>query len=81
MKQFITNDLSFAAYLMMKGCSLMTADKLGKTFRFTIDIGENSSQTLKIQFINSEAAKFDAAVRDLKKIMFSGGAQQNYGVV
>jgi hypothetical protein len=73
MKQFNTNDLSLAAYLMMRGCPLMAAKKLGKTFRFTLDIGERNEQSLKIEFINSESARFDAAVRDLKKIMFSGG--------
>ena len=69
--QFTTNDLSFTAYLMMRGCSLLVAKKLGKTYHFTVDLGEFTEQRAKIDYINSESAKFDAAVRDLKKIMFS----------
>ena len=71
--QFVTNDLSFAAYLMMRGCFLVTADKLGKTYKFVIDLKNEDKQRLKIDYINSESAKFDASVRDLKKIIFSGG--------
>jgi hypothetical protein len=73
MNQFTTNDLSFAAYLMMRGCPLLMAKKLGKTFRFTLDLGEKQQNPMKIEYINSESAKFDASVRDLKKIMYSGG--------
>lgn len=69
--QFSTNDLSLAAYLMMKGCALLGAKKLGKSYTFTLDVADKDVNKLKIEFINSEASKFDAAVRDLKKIMFS----------
>jgi hypothetical protein len=70
---FVTNDLSLAAYLVMRGCELKTAKQLGKTFKFIIDLGDFRAQTLQADFINSEARRFDGAVRDLKKIMFSGG--------
>jgi hypothetical protein len=70
-KSFSTNDLSFAAYLMMRGCPLVSAKKLGKSYSFTLDLGSLEVDRLKVEFINSESSKFDAAVRDLKKIMFS----------
>lgn len=71
MTQFTTNDLSFTAYLMMRGCKLVTARKLGRTYKFTLDLNGTPPDSYKIEFINSESAKFDAAVRDLKKIIFS----------
>jgi hypothetical protein len=69
---FVTNDLSFTAYLMMRGCILISANKLGRSYKFVLDLRDFTQQKLKIEYINSESAKFDAAVRDLKKIMFSG---------
>jgi hypothetical protein len=56
---------------MMRGCKLVTARKLGRTYKFTLDLNGNPADSYKIEFINSESAKFDAAVRDLKKIIFS----------
>jgi len=71
--QFVTNDLSLAAYFIMRGCTLKIHKQLGKTYRFTLDLGEHRVPTLQTDYMNSEARRFDAAVRDLKKIMFSGG--------
>ena len=68
-----TNDLSLTAYLIMRGCRLISAYQRGRTYKFTISIGEYTEQQLHADYINSESRKFDAAVRDLKKIMFSGG--------
>lgn len=76
-KQFTTNDLSFAAYLMVRGCALMSAKCRGKTYSFTVDLGERGEHNMKVEYVNSESAKFDAAVRDLKKIMFSDGGFPN----
>jgi hypothetical protein len=69
---FSTNDLSFAAYLRMRGCKLVSARRLGRTYKFTLDLNGEAADHYKIEFINSEATKFDASVRDLKKIIFSG---------
>ena len=69
--QFNTNDLSFTAYLMMRGCKLMQAKKLGRTYKFVLNIDGMNINALKIEYVNSESAKFDASVRDLKKILFS----------
>lgn len=69
MDVFITNDLSFAAYLTMHGVTLRKAQKLGKTYKFTF---ENSDlvDRLRFQYIGSESSKFDDAVRKLKKLLF-----------
>jgi hypothetical protein len=69
--QFVTNDLSFTAYLMMHGCQLIDAKRLGKTYKFILDLGDRNAEKLKIEYVNSESAHFDSSVRDLKKIIFS----------
>ena len=72
MSQLVTNDLSFAAYLIFRGCKLLTANRYGKLHKFVVETNEMQEHKLKVEYVNSESAKFDAAVRDLKKIMFSG---------
>lgn len=73
MTEYSTGDLSFAAYLMMQGCALLKAQRTGKINKFYLDVGDRNIEQVKIQFINSESSKFDAAVRDLKRIIFSCG--------
>jgi len=70
---FVTNDMSFTAYVIMRGCKLVDARKLGTTYKFTLDLGDEVKNRLQADYMNSDVRRFDAAVRDLKKIMFSGG--------
>lgn len=72
-RHLTTNDLSLTAYLVMRGCRLVSAQQLGRSYKFVVNIGDFTEQRLQADYINSESRKFDAAVRDLKKIMFSGG--------
>ena len=69
---FYTNDLSFAAYLHMQGFELTSAKRLGKSFKFSIDLVDKDDKQVKLMYLNSEARKFDASVRDLKKVLFGG---------
>ena len=68
-----TNDLSFTAYLMMRGCKLASYDKIQNKYSFTLDLKDMQINRLKTEYMTSESARFDAFVRDLKKILFSGG--------
>jgi hypothetical protein len=70
--EFTTNDLSLTAYLVMRGCTLIDARQMGKSYKFTLDLGNSNKHKMQADYINSESRKFDAAVRDLKKIMFGG---------
>jgi hypothetical protein len=70
---FATNDLSFTAYMVMRGAILLDAKRLGKSYKFTLKLTPEQAKQLKIAYINSECTRFDAAVRDLKTILF--GAQ------
>lgn len=64
------NDLSFAAYLCMRGCKLISAKKFGKSFKFDFVKPDNFSQ-LKIDFANSEVRRYDDEIRTLKRLLFS----------
>lgn len=67
-KEFITNDLSFAAYLIMHGIPILRAEKLKNTFRFEFFYTDDIEQ-LKLTYITSESARFDDHVRKLKKLV------------
>lgn len=67
---FATNDLSLAAFMIMRGALLLSARRLGKSYKFILKLDKIQAQDLKISYINSECAKFDAEVRHLKTILF-----------
>lgn len=69
-KPFATNDLSFAAYLLMKGYDLSRAKKFGKSYQFVFNYSPEIER-LRFAYVNSECARFDDAVRKIKKILFS----------
>ena len=75
-KEYVTIDLSFAAYMLMNGAELLKAKKLGKSYKFHFDVGVVDVQKIQVSWANSESTKFDAAVRDLKKILFSGSSRE-----
>jgi hypothetical protein len=67
---FSTNDLSLAAFMVVRGIKLLSAKRFGRTYRFVLQIDAQKAQALKMAYVNSECAKFDATVRDLKSILF-----------
>lgn len=68
---FKTSDIAIAAYLMMKGLKLVKAEKeRSGRFRFEFDDPHSSGSQLAVEFVNSESAKFDAHVKNLKNILF-----------
>ena len=70
-KKFITADIAIAAFLMMKGMKLISAtrERNGR-FRFEFDDPNNKADQFAVEFVNSESAKFDAHVKNLKNILF-----------
>ena len=68
---FKTSDLAIAAFLMMKGKRLIEAavEKGGK-FNFSFEDKDSSCFSLVIEFANSESAKFDSHIKNLKNILF-----------
>ncbi len=61
--------MSFAAYLVMRGVKLYSAQRLGKTYKFEFESGPEVDKS-KVEFVGSESARFDAAVRNIKFILF-----------
>ena len=70
LNELIINDMTEAAYLQMRGCRLLSGKKLGKTFKFVFEMPPNYEQ-LKVDLANSDIATFDAAVRNLKRLVYS----------
>ena len=66
-----TSDIAIAAYLMMKGMKLIDARRLNNgRFHFEFDDPKNKGNKLAIEYVNSESAKFDSHVKNLKNIIF-----------
>ena len=72
MKQYQTSDLSLAAFLMLKGKTLVKAEKerSGK-FIFLFSDAADECKKLSLEFLNSEFSEYDNHVRNLKKIIYS----------
>jgi hypothetical protein len=80
-----TGDLAFAAFCMLRGLRVLRAQEHRPNgrgpleYRFTFsdppspEAPEGRWDTLRVEFANSEAARFDAAVRSLKKLCKTGG--------
>ena len=72
MKEYSTPDLSFAAFLLMKGIKLTRAEKLSSgKFNFTFSDPNQRCQSLALEFLNSEFAEYDNHVRNLKRMIYS----------
>ena len=69
---FKTNDLGTAAFLMLRGKTLHNAYvNERKVFVFEFEGVEEENRKVAIEYLNSECAKFDAQVKNLKKMLHS----------
>ena len=71
MKTYKTSDIGIAAFIMMKGLKLQSAtrDSRGR-FKFIFEDPDNEGNSLSVDFVNSEAALFDAHIKNLKNILY-----------
>ena len=71
MKTYKTSDIGIAAFIMMKGLKLIEA-KRSQTGRFSFVFEDPNDQAKKlaVDYLNSESAKFDANMKNLKNILF-----------
>ena len=68
---FTTSNLGIAAYLMVRGLSLISAQKSsGGRFEFIFDDSNMTAASHAVDFVNSDCAKFDAQVRNLKNLLY-----------
>ena len=72
MKEYSTPDLSLAAYLLMRGMKLLSAEKtLSGKFNFSFSDPDDKAKNLAVDFLNSDFSDYDNHVRNLKKIIYS----------
>tara|TARA_R110000868_G_scaffold131612_1_gene341706 strand:+ start:574 stop:795 length:222 start_codon:yes stop_codon:yes gene_type:complete len=71
MKTYKTSDIGIAAFIMMKGLKLLEA-KRGSTgrFYFVFEDQDDIANNCAVDYLNSESAKFDANMKNLKNILF-----------
>lgn len=65
---FETPDLGIAAFLLTKGCTLLVAEKAKGRYSFVFADKERCVQ-LSIEYVNSEFAKFDSSLKNLKNLL------------
>ena len=71
MKTFQTSDIGIAAYAMMKGLKLVKASRgPGGRFNFVFRDDQDLGPTYAVDYVNSESAKFDANMKNLKNILY-----------
>jgi hypothetical protein len=71
MNTFQTSDIGIAAFVMMKGLRLQQASK-GHSGRFLFVFldDQHQGQQYAVDYVNSESAKFDANMKNLKNILY-----------
>lgn len=71
MKTYKTSDIGIAAFMMMKGLKLIEAKRTSTgRFSFVFDNPKDLAKTYAVDYVNSESAKFDANMKNLKNILF-----------
>ena len=72
MGEYLTSDLSLAAFLLMRGAKLIKAEKSSSgRFIFLFSDPDDRCKSLSIEFLNSEFSDYDNYVRNLKKLIYS----------
>ena len=71
MKTYKTSDIGIAAFMMMKGLKLVEAKRAQNgRFSFVFEDPNDQARSYAVDYVNSESAKFDANMKNLKNILF-----------
>lgn len=71
MKTYKTSDIGIAAFIMMKGLKLIEAKRSPSgRFSFVFEDTNDLGNSYAVDYLNSESAKFDANMKNLKNILF-----------
>ena len=65
---FETSDLGMAAFLLVKNCRLVVASREKTRYSFVFE-GADNCKKLAIEYVNSDFAKFDASLKNLKNLV------------
>lgn len=68
-KTYTTNDISIAAWLLMQGLSLTTAEKRSGKFEFTFLDPKNEARKLVLDFAGTPFAVYDGYLRTLRSLI------------
>ena len=70
-KIFETSDIAIASYVMMRGLKLLKAsrDARGRFF-FKFEDPNDEGSIYAVDYVNSESARFDAIMKNLKSILY-----------
>jgi hypothetical protein len=66
---YTTNDISIAAFLLMKGLSLLNADRGNGKFVFSFSDPDNKGQHYVLEFAATPFAQYDAYLRTLRSLI------------
>ena len=69
-----TRDLALAAFCLEHGLEIVRATRRGKEYEFLFRDPEHQAGELSIRFANSPEARFDAAMRAIKKLCHRNGS-------
>jgi hypothetical protein len=68
---FETSDIAIASYVMMKGLRLVKAEReRSGRFKFMFDDSDGLGNSYAVEYVNSESAKFDAHMKNLKNVLY-----------
>ena len=69
--KFETSDLAIAAFLMLKGHTLVHAGRhtTGR-FSFVFEDDDQKCKVHAVEFLSSDCCKFDTHVKNLKKLIY-----------
>ena len=65
---FETADLGTAAFLLVKGCQLIVANREKSRYSFVFT-DSATCKRLAIEYVNSDFAKFDSALKNLRNLL------------
>ena len=68
-KTYVTSDLSLAAFLLMHGLMLKSAQKVTGKFEFIFFDPDNKADQLSLSFIGSEFSVYDGYMRTLRGML------------
>ena len=63
-----TADLGLAAFLLVRGLSLLSAGRKGNRYSFVF-ADRGKCQKLAVEYVNSDFSRFDASLKNLKNLV------------
>jgi hypothetical protein len=72
MKTYETSDIAISAYLVMRGLTLLVAQKVGNKFRFIFEDSEEHAELYEREYLSSDFPRYDASMRQVKRRLYKG---------